>query len=47
LFSIFLQAHAQTSRESSGIASGAWGGEHIILEVSEQPATPVMSTATP
>ncbi len=36
LFSIFLQADAQTSRESSGIASGAWGGEHIVLEVSER-----------
>ena len=38
LFSIFLQADAQTSRESSGIASGAWGGEHIVLEVSERGA---------
>ena len=37
-FSIFLQADAQTSRKSGGVASGSWGGEHIVLEVSEKGA---------
>src|SRR5258708_5407265 len=38
LFSVLLQASARTATDDSAVAQGTWGGEHIILEVSEKGA---------
>jgi len=38
LSSVLLPAGAQAAPDGSAVASGAWGGEHIVLEVSERGA---------
>jgi hypothetical protein len=36
LSSVLLPAGAQAAPDGSAVATGAWGGEHIVLEVSER-----------
>ncbi|MBZ5666361.1 MAG: hypothetical protein LAO30_17335 [Acidobacteriia bacterium] len=38
LSSVLLQAGMQAAPDASAVATGAWGGEHIILEISEKGA---------
>ena len=38
LSGVLLQAGTQTAPDASVVANGAWGGEHIILQVSEKGA---------
>jgi len=38
LSGILLQAGAQGAPDASAVAAGAWGGEHIVLQVSEKGA---------
>ena len=35
-FNVLLPAGAQAAPDGSAVATGAWGGDHIILEVSER-----------
>ena len=36
--SVLLQAGTQAAPNAGAVTTGAWGGEHIILEVSEKGA---------
>jgi hypothetical protein len=38
LSGVLLRAGAQAAPDASAIATGAWGGEHIVLKVSEKGA---------
>ena len=38
LSGVLLQAGAQGAPDASAVAGGAWGGEHIVLQVSEKGA---------
>src|SRR6266478_8449508 len=38
LSGVLLQAGTQTAPDASVVANGAWGGEHIVLQVSEKGA---------
>jgi len=38
LSGVLLQAGTQAAPDASAIATGAWGGEHIVLKVSEKGA---------
>jgi hypothetical protein len=38
LSSVLLRAGTRAAPDASAVATGAWGGEHIILEVSENGA---------
>jgi hypothetical protein len=38
LSSVFLQAGVEAAEDARAVATGAWGGEHILLEVSEKGA---------
>ena len=38
LYGFLLQAGAQAAPDAGAVATGAWGGEHIVLRVSEKGA---------
>jgi len=38
LSGVVLQAGTQTAPDASTVATGAWGGEHIVLKISEKGA---------
>jgi len=38
LSSVFLQPGVEAAEDARAVATGAWGGEHILLEVSEKGA---------
>ena len=38
LCGLWLQPGAQAAKDASAVATGAWGGEHVVLKVSEKGA---------